>query len=328
MNFAITGTSGYIGSVLCQRLLDLGHTVVSVDHRPLPQQLQADHPNLRHFYGDFSQTNFCVAVVEYGCDHIFHLAAHSLLGPSVTNPMPYFANNAGNLAAMLDTLNHLGWKGNIVFSSTAATYGAQNHLVSEFAPTRPINPYGKSKLQAEQILQSAYEAHGIKSVIFRYFNVAGAYRSNSGKYVGQPKDQPHILTQMSRAATAGFRFKIYGDDYSTKDGTCVRDYVHVMDVVEAHLLAVDKLFKDSVYKCPEDMVFNLGSSRGTSNKELVETFRYISGVDLKVEITPRRPGDPDFLVADSTKFTRWTGYEFPYSNIKQIVLSQWDYFNA
>jgi len=312
-HYVVTGACGYIGSVLSKKLKEHGHKVTTVD-------LKATYP----LYTDDHWANTCFSselflknIIEKRVDGIFHLAAHSLLGPSVADPLPYFINNAGRTAEMVHTLVSNGWQGKFVFSSTAATYGAQKHMVIEDSPRMPINPYGISKLHAEDILEQAYDAYGFSSVIFRFFNVSGADGD-----VGQDRNEPHILTQMSKAAKAGTTFKLYGDDYHTKDGTCVRDYVHVLDVVNAHLLALDLLDE---YQ--GTFVFNLGKSHGTSNLELVEAFRNITGIDLDYEIVDRRPGDPDFLVADSSRFTQYTGYMFPESNLQNIISSQWEWFN-
>lgn len=312
MKCVVTGASGYIGSVLCKKLKEYGHYVISVDVAPYALKYTDEHWNTC-----FSDSQFLENVVSQDADAIFHLAAHSLLGPSAYNPLPYFINNAARTAEMLNFLMAHDWKGKLVFSSTAAVYGEQPFMVSEISPKEPINYYGLSKLHAEDIIKAANKVHGLDAVIFRYFNVSGAYQD-----VGQRRNEPHILTQMSKAAKTGQKFKIYGGDYNTKDGTCIRDYVHVLDIVEAHLLAVDYLEKN-----PGLHEFNLGKSRGTSNKELLDAFNDITECNLEYEIVERREGDPSFLVSEASKFRIATGYNFPHSNIINIISSQWEWYN-
>lgn len=312
-HYLVTGAAGYIGSVLCKRLKEEGHTVSSVDTKDT-KPIYSDN----HFFRTcFSSNVITNHVINNKIDGIFHLAAHSLLGPSVTAPIPYFINNAGKLATFVNDLIEGGWKGKFVFASTAATYGAQDTMVNEDSPKAPINPYGASKLQAEQILEAASKAHGFSSVIFRFFNVAGGYGD-----VGQGLNEPHILTQLSKAGLNNTEFNIYGQSYDTPDGTCIRDYVHVLDVVNSHLLAIDIL--DKTTGC---LKFNLGTSKGTSNKELVNMFKTVACPTLAYCYADQRPGDPDFLVADSSRFSLATGYTFPNSTLNNIISSHWDYYN-
>ena len=258
-HYVVTGAAGYIGSVLAKKLKQSGHTVTTVDLKATYPAYTDDHwPHTC-----FSSELFLKHIIDKRVDGIFHLAAHSLLGPSVSDPLPYFINNAGRTAEMVNTLIQNGWNGKFVFASTAATYGAQPHLVNEDSLKAPINPYGMSKYHAEQILENAWEAYGFSSVIFRFFNVAGADYD-----VGQARDEPHILTQLSKAAAEGRPFKLYGGDYDTRDGTCVRDYIHVLDIVNCHLMALDVL--DDSNGC---FKFNLGTSNGTTNLELVKAFQ-------------------------------------------------------
>jgi len=310
--YVVTGAAGYIGSVLCKKLKEHGHKVISVDLKPNKPKY-AD----MHLEETFEHPAITHTIIDRNVDGIFHLAAHSLLGPSVTDPLSYFDNNASRTNTFLHDLISYGWHNKLVFSSTAATYGEQASMVNELSPQIPINPYGMSKLHAEQIIQSAHDAFGLDAVIFRFFNVSGADGD-----VGQDRNEPHILTQMSKAKLNGQKFHIYGSDYNTKDGTCIRDYVHVVDVANAHLLAMDLLHQN-----PGIHKFNLGTSHGTSNLELLNTFKDITGEDLDYDIVERRPGDPAYLVADASRFTQATGYTFPHSHINNIIASQWDWYN-
>ena len=312
--YVVTGAAGYIGSVLTKKLKQEGHTVITVDLKATRPLYSDDH----WAHTCFSSELFLKYIIKNKVDGIFHLAAHSLLGPSVSNPIPYFINNAGRTAEMVNTLVQNGWYGKFVFASTAATYGAQPHIVNEDSPTTPINPYGVSKYHAEQILEHAWEAYGFPSVIFRFFNVAGADFD-----VGQDRNEPHILTQLSKASKENRSFKLYGHDYDTRDGTCVRDYIHVLDVANCHILALNIL--DDTNGC---LKFNLGTSRSTTNLELVNAFREIVDPDLKCELVDRRPGDPPFLVADCSKFRITTGYNFPHSNLNTIIATHHDWYET
>lgn len=311
-HYVVTGAAGYIGSVLAKKLKQQGHFVTTVDLKGVYPLYTDDH----WAHTCFSSELFLRHIIEQKVDGIFHLAAHSLLGPSVADPLPYFINNAGRTAEMVHTLVCNGWDGKFIFASTAATYGAQDHMVNEDSPKQPINPYGVSKYQAEQILEHAFDAYGFSSVIFRFFNVAGADYD-----VGQARDEPHILTQLSKAAKENIPFRLYGGDYATRDGTCVRDYIHVLDIVNSHILALDIL--DDSNGC---FKYNLGTSHGTTNLELVQAFQDLVDPNLRYEIVDPRPGDPAFLVADSSKFRLATGYNFQYSNLNSIISTQFEWY--
>lgn len=312
--YLVTGASGYIGSVLCKKLKEHGYRVLSVDTKDT-RPLYSD----KHWYRtDFSIPGFVRnSVFNENVDGIFHLAAESLLGPSAYDPLKYFIGNTSKTTNLIDLLIRENWNGKFVFASTAAVYGNHPNLITESDTKNPINNYGISKLQVEQVLKSVYDAHGFSSVMFRFFNVTG------GDFdVGQNKNEPHILTKMCKAAAENSTFQLYGYDYNTKDHTCIRDYVHVCDIAQSHILALDYLDKN-----PGCHDFNLGTGSGTSNLELVNTFRECTGVDLKMEFTAKRIGDPDYLVASSAKFMSATGYTFPYSNLTNIITTHWDYYN-
>ncbi len=310
--FAVTGASGFIGSVLCKRLKEDGHKVITTDITNVVPAYTDEH----HFTG-YSSNEFLSHVLTDRAEAIFHLAAHSLIEPSRNKPMPYFLNNVANLAHVIDILSqiHKPFRPKLICSSSAAVYASSNEPVTEDSKLDPSTNYGMSKLHAEQILSAAYSAHDISSISFRFFNVAGAWGDT-----GQSKDQPHVLTTLCNSAKNKQPFNLNGNDYNTPDGSCVRDYVHVRDIVESHILALDLIDNN-----PEALQYNLGSNKGTSLLELIKEVETVSGEEIEVNITDRRIGDPDVLIADSTKFREATGYTFPHSNINDIVESHWNY---
>lgn len=310
--YVVTGAAGYIGGVLAKKLKTLGHKVITIDTKHTKPLYTDEH----WASSCFSKELFVKRIIDEKVDAIFHLAAHSLLGPSAYDPIPYFVNNAGKTAEFLDRLIKAGWKGKFVFSSTAAVYGERSSMVNEDSLKAPINYYGLSKLHAEDIIQAASDTHGLRAVIFRFFNVTGADGD-----VGQDINEPHILTQMSKAAYDNVPFKIYGNDYNTLDGTCVRDYIHVNDIVASHILALDYL--DANEGCHK---FNLGTSSGISNAQLVKAFDELIDAPLSYEYTEKRIGDPAYLVAESSRFRIATGYTFPYSNLTNIITTHWEHY--
>lgn len=310
--FAVTGASGFIGSVLCKRLKEDGHKVITTDITDVVPAYTDEH----HFTG-YSSPEFLGHILNERVGAVFHLAAHSLIEPSRNNPIPYFLNNSANLANVIGILAQINKtdRPKLICSSSAAVYASSNEPVTEDSKLDPSTNYGMSKLHAEQILSAAYYAYDIPSVSFRFFNVAGAWEDT-----GQAKDQPHVLTTLCNSAKNKQPFNLNGNDYNTPDGSCVRDYVHVRDIVEAHILALDLIDKN-----PGATKYNLGSNKGTSLLELIKEVETVSGEEINVNVTDRRVGDPDVLIADSTKFREDTGYSFPHSNINEIVESHWNY---
>lgn len=307
MTVAITGSHGYIGSVLRKELTEQGYDVICCDNRPLAGDLR--------YLTNVSTTSFddqlfIGMVMEYNCDTIFHLAASSLLGPSATDPLLYYHNNTARTINMIHQLVKRGWKGRIVFSSTAAVYGDQGKVVTEDSPLQPCNYYGRSKLMCEQALDVAH-MYGIDTTIFRYFNVSGAYDD-----VGQNYGEPHIITRICSAAAGRTPLFVYGNDYPTSDGTCIRDYVHVRDVCLAQIYAMNHKINGT---------FNLGTTQGTTVKQIIDRFIYNNGMPIDFSIGKRREGDPAFLVADPGSFIR-QGFTYRHSDIDKIVKSAWEYF--
>ena len=302
VNVAITGSDGYIATVLYKELVAQKYNVICCD--------RSSHEDV--IAHSFDNQQFIDRVVVNNCDTIFHLAANSEVGPSATKPLLYYHNNTSRTINMVNQLARRGWKGRIVFSSTAAVYGDQNNIVTEDSPLQPCSHYGHSKLMCEQILNVAH-LYNIDVTVFRYFNVAGAYDE-----VGQPIDQTHIVTRICNAAAGREPLVIYGDDYPTVDGTCIRDYIHVRDVCLAQIFAMTNKINGT---------FNLGSLQGTTVKQLISEFVVHNQVPVSFLVGKRRKGDPAFLVADPRKFIE-RGFTYQYSQIDTIVKSAWRYYNG
>lgn len=308
MKVAVTGSSGYIGSVLCRTLREQGIYVLACD----TAERKTHHYTDMFINDSFDKDVFVDAIISHGVECIFHLAASSLLGPSATDPLLYYHNNTARLITFLSKLRNRGWKGHIIFSSTAAVYGDRGEPVKETAIKIPCNNYGRSKLMCENVLEIA-SLYGINVTMFRYFNVAGGYGD-----VGQDFNEPHIITRICNAADDKSPLVVYGNDYPTPDGTCIRDYVHVRDICAAQIHAMDNKLYDT---------YNLGTLNGTSVLEIIEAFERENAVKVPFTFGKIREGDPAFLVADPQKFVD-TGFEYKYSNINQIVKSAWEYYNG
>jgi UDP-glucose 4-epimerase len=313
MRVLVTGHRGYIGSVMVTMLKELGVFCIGVDNGERTySDLVVDHAVAL----EVSNKIVTDYVLKYDITHIFHFAASAAIADSVTNPALYYWNNLGETAKFLGNLHQAGWKGKFIFSSTAAVYGDRGSFASENDEKFPCNPYGHSKLMCEQAIDDICYRAGIDSVIFRYFNVAGAYND-----AGDHLDSDHILPKICSAIYDKKPFMINGDSYPTRDGTCVRDYVHVLDICRAHLHASDFLNeKKGVY------TFNLGSGEGFTNKEIVEAFRTYTGEEFEWDYGPRRPGDPAYLCADNARFTCMTGFEYKHTDLEKIVTSAWEWY--
>ena len=313
MRVMVTGHRGYIGSVMVTMLQELGIFCIGVDNADRTYiDLKLNH-SLR---ADCSDDIVIEYVLKHDITHIFHFAASAAIADSVTNPALYYYNNLGETSKLLGKLHQAGWKGKFIFSSTAAVYGEGGAFASENDNTYPCNPYGQSKLMCEQAIDDICRKAGIDSVIFRYFNVAGAYND-----AGDHLDSDHILPKICSAIYRKAPFVINGHDYPTKDGTCVRDYVHVLDVCRAHLHAADHLEdKKGVF------TFNLGSGTGFSNKKIVEAFSKHTGETFEWEYGARRDGDPASLCADNSSFILRTGFEYKHTDLEKIVTSAWDWY--
>jgi UDP-glucose 4-epimerase len=311
----VTGGAGYIGSVATEMLLDAGHRVVVFDSL-IKGHRRAVDPRAEFVEGDLADGALVErALREHNVDAVMHFAAHSLVGESMENASKYFNNNVVAGLTLLDAMLKAGVR-RLVFSSTAATYGMpENVPIGEKDKTLPINPYGESKLVYERILRWYDEVHGIKFVSLRYFNAAGA----SEKYGEVHDPETHLIPLVLQVAL-GQRpeIQIYGDDYPTPDGTAVRDYIHVVDLSEAHLLALNWLAKGG-----ESQIFNLGNGSGFSVKEVIEVAREVTKHEIPARMGPRRPGDPPVLVASSVEISEKLGWKPTYPGLREIIETAW-----
>lgn len=319
MSILVVGGAGYIGSHMVKRLIEQGQEVVVVDNLSTGHRKAVDE-KARFYEGDIRNHVFLKGVFDReNIDAVVHFAAFSIVPESMEKPLKYFDNNTAGMVALLEEMRDHDVK-RIIFSSTAATYGVpEKSPIEETDRQAPINPYGESKLMMEKIIRWADQAYGIKFVALRYFNVAGAYPDGS---IGEDHGPETHLTPIILQVAAGQRdqLKIFGDDYNTPDGTNVRDYVHVLDLVDAHILAINYL------KAGNDSdVFNLGSSTGFSVKQMVEAAREVTGEPIPAEIAERRPGDPDSLIAASQKARDVLQWQPQYDDVKEIIQTAWNW---
>lgn len=319
MRVLVTGGAGYIGSVITEELLKDGHQVVVFDslykgHR------EAIAPGAEFVEADLMDaTTLQATLTEREIEAVVHMAADSLVGESCANPARYYRNNLVAGLVLLEALREAKVK-HIVFSSTAATYGEpEKQPIEENAATVPTNPYGQTKLAFEQALRWYDEAYNFRYASLRYFNAAGA----SDRYGEWHDPETHIIPIALDAAAGGRAVvEIYGDDYPTPDGTCVRDYIHVIDLARAHILALQALDQGS-------RIYNLGcGGEGYSVREVIEVARQVTGKEIPVRVGPRRPGDPATLVASSAKIKRELGWTPEYQDLRTIIEAAWRWMLA
>ncbi|MGB9781255.1 UDP-glucose 4-epimerase GalE [Caldanaerobacter sp.] len=316
MAILVCGGAGYIGSHAVYSLLKRNEKVVVVDNLATGHSESVLGGKL--YIGDLGDEDFLDKVFsENDIEAVMHFAASSLVGESVENPFKYYENNVCGTLSLLKAMKKHGVK-KIVFSSTAAVYGEPERIpIKEEDKTEPTNPYGETKLAIEKMLKWADAAYGIKYVALRYFNVAGALET--GEIGEDHSPETHLIPIVLQVAL-GKRDKvmIYGDDYPTKDGTPIRDYIHVMDLVDAHILALEKLRKEN-----KSDVYNLGNGEGFTVKEVIEVARKVTGHPIPAEVTGRRPGDPAVLVASSEKAMKDLGWRPKYASLEGIIESAW-----
>ncbi len=318
MSILVCGGAGYIGSHMVAELLEKGEDVVIIDN------FQKGHRDAilggKVYEGDLRDKKILDKVfTENSIEAVIDFAADSLVGESVIEPLKYFNNNVGGTINLLEAMRDYNVK-NIVFSSTAATYGEPDRVpIEEEDKTFPTNPYGESKLTVEKILKWCDKAYGIKYTALRYFNAAGAHVS--GKIGEDHKPESHLIPIILQVAL-GQRDKImiYGDDYSTEDGTCIRDYIHVTDLANAHLLAVNRLKNGG-----QSIICNLGNGTGFSVKQVIEVCRKVTECNIEAEVAPRREGDPAILIASSDKAKKQLGWNPKYNSIESIVETAWNW---
>jgi UDP-glucose 4-epimerase len=311
MKILVVGGAGYIGSVCAELLLDEGHTVCIFDNLSEGHRAAVDS-RAEFIEGDLGTIDpIQSALTAFRPEAVMHFAASALVAESMENPSKYFRNNIGNGLNLLDAMVATGVN-QFVFSSTCAIFGPPERLpIDEALPKRPINPYGESKLAFEKILRWYGEIHGLRFVSLRYFNAAGA----SGKFGEEHRVETHLIPNVLKVALGQKpHVEIYGTDYDTPDGTCIRDYIHILDLSRAHILALDSAKSE---------FYNLGTGGGTSVREVIESCRKITGREIPVVEKPRRPGDPARLVAASDKIQRELGWQPKFQNIDAIIESAW-----
>jgi UDP-glucose 4-epimerase len=313
MRIFVTGGAGYIGSVTTEMLLERGHEVVVFDNLERGHRMAIDR-RAQFIEGDLrDRARIDEAILGVRPDAVMHFAAYALVGESMQNPLMYFRNNVQGGLHLLDAMRTAEVK-KIVFSSTCATYGQPDHVpMTEDTPQRPTNPYGESKLMFEKMLRWCGECFGLDWVALRYFNAAGA----TEKFGEDHTPESHLIPNVLNVALCKTeKVMIFGDDYDTPDGTCIRDYIHIADLALAHIIALEGKHSGA---------FNLGTGHGYSVKEVLETAREVSGRDIPAHVAPRRPGDPARLVAAATKASKELGWKPKYPDLKTIIQHAWNW---
>ncbi len=317
MKILICGGAGYIGSHIAKAAADAGHQITIVDN--LVTGHQESIAGFEFHQGDIGDLAFMESVLKVNSyDLVMHFCAFSLVGESVKDPASYYQNNVAQTLNLLQTMKQTGHK-RLVFSSTAAVYGnPEQQAINENHPKNPINPYGRGKWMVEQILLDYAQAYGMDSVCLRYFNAAGADPSAS---IGEKHNpETHLIPNILKSVASGgeLTLNVFGTDYQTPDGSCVRDYIHVNDLASAHLLAGEYLQSNSGYHA-----FNLGIGKGFSVLEVIKAAEAVTGQKIEYKPCDRRPGDPPVLVADSTLAQNTLGWQPAYTDIESIIKTAW-----
>lgn len=319
MAIAVLGGAGYIGSHTVYELIDRGLDVIVIDNLQTGHR-EAVHEKARFYEGDIRDSKFLDEVFKSEkIDAVIHFAANSLVGESMTDPLKYYDNNVYGTKVLLESMVRNGIN-KIVFSSTAAVYGEPERIpILESDRTVPTNAYGETKLAMEKMFRWVDNAHGVKYVSLRYFNACGAHIS--GKIGEAHSPETHLIPLVLQVSLGKRdRIKVFGDDYDTKDGTCVRDYIHVTDLADAHILAVEYLLAGN-----ESNVFNLGNGVGFTVKEVIDEAEKVVGNTIKAQMSERRSGDPAQLVASSEKAKLILGWKPKYNELSKIVETAWNW---
>jgi UDP-arabinose 4-epimerase len=312
----VTGGAGYIGSHACKALARAGYQPIACDNLVYGHPWAVQWGPLEQ--GDLADRPWLDSLIErYRPVAVMHFAAYAYVGESVENPGKYYRNNVAGSLTLLEAMRDHGID-NLIFSSTCATYGVPVVVpIPETHAQAPINPYGASKLMIEQMLRDFDAAHGLRSVSLRYFNAAGADPDGD---IGEAHDPETHLIPLVLDAAAGVRPEIvvYGDDYDTPDGTCIRDYIHVTDLAQAHVLALQALAEGR-----PTTAYNVGNGRGFSVKEVIDSARAVTGQDIPVRIGPRRPGDPPRLVGDAARIQNELGWRPEHAGLGEMIGTAW-----
>ena len=322
MTILVLGGAGYIGSHTVYELIDRGEDVVIIDNLETGHA-EAVHPLARFYQGDIRDRAFLDSVFDKEkIEAVIHFAANSLVGESMVNPLKYYDNNLCGTKVLLESMVSHGID-KIVFSSTAATYGEPERVpIVETDKTEPTNTYGETKLSMEKMFKWTGFAHGLRYVSLRYFNACGAHVSGE---IGEAHNPETHLIPLILQVPNGKReyISIFGDDYDTEDGTCVRDYIHVTDLAQAHILAVKYLADGN-----ESNIFNLGNGVGFTVNEVIETARKVTGHPIPAKVSPRRAGDPAKLIASSEKAKTVLGWKPEHADLEEIIASAWKWHKS
>jgi UDP-glucose 4-epimerase len=315
----VTGGAGYIGSVVAAQLVAAGHEVTVLD------DLSTGHADAVPAGAVFIKGTLrdCAAeVLADGVEAVLHFAAKSLVGESVADPAKYWSTNLGGTISLLEAMREIGVR-TIVFSSTAAVYGEPERIpITETDPTRPTSPYGASKLAVDTTLTEFARLYGFGAASLRYFNVAGAYLADNGMWLGERHHpETHLIPNVLASVAAGRRVQVFGDDYPTPDGTCIRDYIHVTDLADAHLRALPAC------RPGQHRVYNLGHGTGFSVRQVIEVCAEVTGTEIGVDVTARRPGDPAVLVASSERIQAELGWHAA-RDLHAMAADAWEFTRA
>lgn len=322
MKILVCGGAGYIGSHTVKELLDQGYEVIVADSLETGHKKAVDE-RAELWIGNLLDGNFLDDLFSKNkIDAVIDFAAYSLVGESVVEPAKYFENNIGGTLHLLKYMRkyHVDY---IVFSSTAATYGEPENIpILESDKTLPTNPYGESKLAVENILKWYAQAYGIQYAVLRYFNAAGAHISGS---IGEDHlPETHLIAIILQVALGKREhIGVFGDDYPTEDGTCIRDYIHVTDLATAHILALKKIMEEK-----QSRIYNLGNGKGFSVKEVIEVARRVTGHRIPEKIEPRRAGDPSVLIASSDKIVKELNWQPKYNSLEMMIETAWKWYQA
>lgn len=314
----VTGGAGYIGSFMVKRLLDDGHEVIVADSLERGHESSLDKRAM-FLKGNLLEKSFVEELFfQHPYDCVIHFAAFIAVGESMQHPGLYFRDNVFTTVSLLDVMKEHNVN-KFIFSSTGTVYGTPTvNPIPETHTKNPENPYAESKYMVERILHWYYTVHGIGSAVLRYFNASGAAIDAS---LGEAHDpETHLIPNAIKAALKNTEFHLFGEDYNTRDGTCIRDYIHVLDLIEAHVMTLKKL-KDK----NGEYIYNVGTGTGSTNREVVDMVKKVSGIDFPVVIKERRPGDVAETFADPTKIKQELGFEPRFSDLETIIKTAWEW---
>ena len=313
----VTGGAGYIGSHTVRRLIERGYDPIVVDNLSKGRRHNVDARRLHVL--DISDTEALAGLMEsQGITSVVHFAGFIAVGESMREPELYFSNNVGGSLSLLSAMQRAGVS-RLVFSSTAAVYGTPERCpITEDAPFAPVSPYGESKVMIERVLKWLDQCRGVRSVALRYFNACGA---DPGAGLGEEHDpETHLIPLLLRAVRTGKPITLFGDDYATPDGTCIRDYIHVGDLAEAHVLALDALVAGAA-----SAAYNVGTGAGHSVLEVLRAAEEVTGQKVPFVMGPRRAGDPPVLVADADRLVRSLGWKARFTDLREVVATAWEF---